>query len=126
MSSSREFQAGRYNPVVPFPEFPITPTSPAPGAGHPTIEAALAACDADGTRSILDIAFVGETPDFLVAAPLAPEVLRSTFGTTQPTVRVVEAQPKILEHVGRGQAVYVIAYEDGAPTAIVFAGISCD
>ncbi len=61
----REFRAGRYNPVMPFPKFPVTPTSPAPGAQHATIDAALDATDADGTRSILDIFSIGEEPDFI-------------------------------------------------------------
>ena len=50
----REFRAGRYNPVMPFPPFPIDASSPAPGAQHATIDQALTDSDADGTRSILD------------------------------------------------------------------------
>jgi hypothetical protein len=68
----REFHAGRYNPVTPFPKFPITPTSPAPGARHASIEAALEATGADGTRSILDISSIAEKPGLLVAAPMTP------------------------------------------------------
>ena len=33
----REFVAGRYNPVMPFIEFPITDDSPSPGANHESI-----------------------------------------------------------------------------------------
>jgi hypothetical protein len=122
----REFQAGRYNPVVPFPIFPITSTSPAPGAGHASIEAALEASDADGTRSILDIFSIGEEPGFLVAGPLTDEILHSTYGTTRPTRQMVEENLNFLEHLERGQAAYIILYENGSPTAILFAGYSFD
>jgi hypothetical protein len=49
----REFEAGRYNPAIPFLDFPIGPASPAPGKQHSSIQQALDASDADGTRSIL-------------------------------------------------------------------------
>ena len=55
----REFRAGRYNPVVPLLEFPISGDYPGPGARHASIEAAIEASDADGTRSILDMTRVG-------------------------------------------------------------------
>jgi hypothetical protein len=122
----REFRAGRYNPVMPFPKFPITPTSPVPGARHTTIDEAMEAADADGTRSILDIFSIGEEPDFLVAAPLTNEILNSKYGTIRPTRQMVEANLDFLEHIERGQAAYIILYEDGSPTAILFAGYSFD
>ena len=80
----REFQAGRYTPVLWSIEF----TEPAfsaqtPGAQHASIDEALDASEADGTRSILDISQIGDTPDFCVAAPLNKEELASLFGTTQ-------------------------------------------
>ncbi len=52
---NREFNAGRYNPVIPFPEFPISEDSPSPGPKHKSIEDALNAAIPDGTRSILDL-----------------------------------------------------------------------
>ena len=51
----REFEAGRYNPVMPFIEFPIDPAADSPGPQHRSIQHARAAADTDGTRSILDI-----------------------------------------------------------------------
>jgi hypothetical protein len=122
----REFQAGTYNPVTPFLDFPITPSSPAPGAGHRTIEDAFDDADADGTRSILDISSIGDEPDFGVACPVSPDVLQSLYGTTQPTARAVEANMDFLDDVERGHAVYVVCYTDGAPTELVFAGYSFD
>ncbi len=122
----REFLAGRYNPVIPFINFPITPASPAPGAGHSTISDAFEDADADGTRSILDIVGIGDEPDFGVACPLAPEVLQSLYGTTRPTLAAVEGNMDFLEDVERGQAVYIVCYTDGAPTELLFAGYSYD
>ena len=122
----REFRAGRYNPVMPFIDFPITPASAAPGAQHPTIEEALADSDADGTRSILDISGIADEPDFGVACPLSPEVLQDLYGTTQPSLAAVEANMAFLEDVERGHAVYIVCYTGGAPTELFFAGYSFD
>jgi len=58
----REFRAGRYNPVVPLLEFPISGDYSGPGARHVSIEAAIEASDADGTRSILDMTRIGTAP----------------------------------------------------------------
>jgi len=122
----REFQAGRYNPVTPFPKFPITPSSPAPGRGHESIEAALAASDADGTRSILDIASIADEPDFFVATPVSEETLRATYGTTRPTREMVEANITAINQIERGHAIYVVLYANDAPSEILFAGYSFD
>ena len=122
----QEFQAGRYNPVMPFIDFPLTPASPAPGPGHRTIADAFADADADGTRSILDIMGIGDEPNFGVACPLAPEVLQSLYGTTRPTLAAVEGNMEFLADVERGQAVYVVCYTNGAPSELLFAGYSYD
>ena len=45
----REFQAGRYNPAMPFLNFPIDLSVPGPGAQHDSIEEAFEEADADGT-----------------------------------------------------------------------------
>ncbi|MCC5636868.1 hypothetical protein LC593_13565 [Nostoc sp. CHAB 5844] len=111
----REFQAGRYNPVIPLLDFPITENSLAPGAQHISIQAALEASDADGTRSILDILRVADRPCpllgdefeaallggeeyheilgeiFNTAFPLNPAELITLFGTEQPTHEMIES-----------------------------------
>jgi hypothetical protein len=46
----REFQAGRYYPVTPFPEFPVDLEAPSAAPPHRSIEEVM-----DGTRSILAI-----------------------------------------------------------------------
>ena len=122
----REFLAGRYNPAVDFPEFPVGPQSPAPGARHDSIEEALEDADADGTRSILDMERVGDVPDYSVVAPLPKEELRNLFGTDRPTREMVESSDELFDALERGQGVYVVVYDGGRPSEIFFAGYSFD
>src|SRR5919197_4342021 len=118
----REFLAGRYNPVLWFPEFPIGPQSPAPGAQHGSIEEAIEDADADGTRSILDMEKVSDTPDYSAVAPLPEDELIELFGTNKPTHEMVEGSDDLYEHLERGQGVYIVVYSDGQPSEIFFAG----
>jgi hypothetical protein len=120
-----EFAAGRYNPVIRFPEFPIGPDSPSPGPGHSSIKAAVKATMEDGTRSILDMERVSASPDYCVVAPLPESELRRLYGTTQPTREMVE-EMMFLEDAERGQGIYIILYKDGIPSEILFAGYSFD
>ena len=124
----REFEAGRYNPVIRslYSLFPIGPDSPAPGAQHDSIEDAREASDADGTRSILDLEHISEEPDLCAAAPLPPEELKRLFGTEQPTHEMVEQNEELFDGIERGQGIYVIVYKDGEPDEIFFAGYSFD
>ncbi|MDQ3908481.1 MAG: hypothetical protein M3268_09065 [Acidobacteriota bacterium] len=122
----REFRAGRYNPAVDFPEFPVTPQSPAPGARHDTIEEALEDSDADGTRSILDMMRVAEEPDYAALAPLPRETLVELFGTDRPTRAMIEASDDLFELLERGQGAYVVVYDGDAPSEYFFAGYSFD
>jgi hypothetical protein len=122
----REFMAGRYNPAVNFPLFPVGPQSPAPGAQHDSIEEALEDSDADGTRSILDMERVGDVPDYGVVAPLPKEELMNLFGTERPTREMVESSDELFEPLERGQGVYVVVYDGGQPSEIFFAGYSFD
>jgi hypothetical protein len=122
----REFRAGRYNPVMPFIDFPITLSSPAPGPQHRSIQEAVTAAGADGTRSILDIAAISDTRDYGVAYRLSPEALLAMFGTDQPTAAEVDAGLGTLEELDRGQAFCLVLYSDGAPSEVLFAGCSYD
>ena len=122
----REFDAGRYNPAVDFPDFPVTDESPAPGAQHDTIEEAQEDADADGTRSILDMERVADAADFGTVAPLARETLLELFGTAEPTREIVEGSDELHGVLERGQGVYIIVYEGGRPSEIFFAGYSYD
>lgn len=122
----REFRAGRYNPVMPFPPFPVGPNSPAPGAEHDSIEEALEESDADGTRSILDLDHIADEPDFGAVTLLPEESLEDLFGTAQPTRQMIEANMDFFEEMERGQGIYIIAHKDGQPDEIFFAGYSFD
>ena len=122
----REFLAGRYNPAIPFPEFPVDENSPVIGAQHSSIEEALEDADADGTRSILDMMKVSDTRDYFAVAPLSEEKLRELFGTDKPTYEMIEDSEELYEVLERGQGVYIIAYKDAQPSKILFAGYSFD
>lgn len=122
----REFQAGRYNPVIAFPEFPVTVDSPAPGAEHDSIEEAFEEADADGTRSILDMMTVSDAPDYCAVAPLPPEDLLDFFGTERPTHEMIEESEELYDRLERGQGVYIIVYKEDQPSEIFFAGYSFD
>jgi hypothetical protein len=122
----REFKAGRYNPVMDFPDFPVTTQSPAPGAAHDSIEAAFEDADADGTRSILDMMTISPTPDYNAVTPLPEEALMNLFGTDKPTREMIEETDELFDELERGQGVYIIAYKDDRPSEIFFAGYSFD
>jgi hypothetical protein len=122
----QEFEAGRYNPAIKLLDFPITEKSPSPGAQHLSMEDALMASDADGTRSILDILRVSDTPCplsrdefeaallgqgnyeilgeiFNTAFPLSTSELIELFGTEQPTHDMVQS---VIFGKARSEAAY--------------------
>ena len=122
----REFKAGRYNPAMMLPEFPVTESSPAPGPKHRSIEEALEDSDADGTRSILDMERIGKTPDFGVVVPLAPDRLKDLFGTERPTREMIEENMDFFDEIERGQGICITVYTGDKPFEIFFAGYSYD
>ena len=125
----REFEAGRYNPVIRslYSLFPIGPESPAPGAQHESIEEALEDADADGTRSILDLDHISDEPDFGAATRLPDEELEKLFKTTEPTHEMIEDKSgDLFENIERGQGIYIVVYKEGEPDEIFFAGYSFD
>jgi len=122
----REFAAGRYNPVIPFPEFPVTATAPSPGHQHASIEEALEAAGESGTRSILDMHGTGSRPGYSIVAPLPSHRLVEIFGTNHPSRSMLEANLEFLGDIERGQGVYIVAYADNHPEQILFAGYSYD
>lgn len=121
----QEFQAGRYNPVIPFPFTTFMEESSPPGSAHRSINEATRASGADGTRSILDLGRVSPTASPGAVFRLPDGVLMRFFGTTRPTREMVEqgSQSELLE---RGQGCYIILYRDGEPDEILFAGLSYD
>ena len=124
---TREFEAGRYNPVIPFLEFDMdaAPTT-SPGRQHASIAEALEASEADGTRSILDIERIADHADFGVAVRLQSARLAELYGTDRPTRQMVKENMDFFEDVERGQAVYFVLFQDGKPSELFFAGMSYD
>jgi hypothetical protein len=136
----REFEAGRYNPVIRFLEFPIGPNSPSPGRQHASIEEAIEATEADGTRSILDT-MRGVLPvpyktdpdptnmddlPFAGVSPLSEADRIAFFGDVRPSREAVENSDALWHHLQRGTAIYVVLFANGEPHEIYFAGISFD
>jgi hypothetical protein len=122
----QEFEAGRYNPVMPFIEFPIDPAAESPGAQHLSIHHARDAADMDGTRSILDIEGIGDRIQIGVAARLDDESLEELYETNQPTHEMIEANMDFFEKVDRGEAIYIVVYKHDRPDELFFAGYSFD
>jgi hypothetical protein len=123
----REFEAGRYYPAMLMVPDVIDADTPGPGRQHATIADAAAAAGAEGTKSILDIESVADDPGFGIVCPLTDEQLDIYFETTTPTRRQILADPAMLNHVERGEAVCFPTYdEQGNPVALCFAGYSCD
>jgi hypothetical protein len=127
----QEFAAGRYlKPARPH-------TAPS------SIEEAVRACDASGTRSILDMIGVADSPrpigfsledafesgvdpGFGLVAPLAPEQLVEAFGTERPTRAMVKANGVYYEWIDRGLGIYIVVYDGDSPSELHFAGYSFD
>jgi hypothetical protein len=128
----REFQAGRYNPVTPFPEFPVRLDAATPGSQHRSIEEVLENTNEDGTRSILDIPQIARSPlddsqmPFCTAFPLADSEIVELFGTSRPTRQAVEANHTMWDRIPRGSAICVTLYDNDAACEILFAGYSFD
>ena len=124
-----EFRAGRfYQPSHLQPSLfgrlfgrpPSKPNRPA------SIREAIRIADRDatGTRSILDMEGISESPDYGAVSPVAPEELRRLLGTDQPTRELAAQCEELFESIDRGQGIYVITYEQGRPDGIFFAGYS--
>ena len=90
----RELRAGRYNPAMPSIPFPVDPAEPAPGAKHASVEAARAAADADGTRSILDM-------DRVVTEPRVPGVDDGMVGLQEHLDALADEGPGGLVDLGQ-------------------------
>ncbi|MGO4686049.1 hypothetical protein [Hyphomicrobium sp. 2TAF46] len=128
----RELNAGRYNPVTPFPKFPVDLNSLVTGQLHASFEEALNASDADGTRSIIDIHFVSGVPregpsePDVTAWPLSENQLSELFGTTEPSPEAIASNYKFWEGISRGSGAYIILKQNGVPHGIFFGGCSFD
>lgn len=126
----QEFRAGRfYQPSQVYPGFfgrliGRKPTKPEPRSISEAIK--FADADATGTRSILDMERISDTPASGAVSPVPKEELRRIFGTDQPTLEMLEQSDELPERIDRGKGIYVITYRQGKPDGIYFAGYSYD
>jgi|SRR5579859_6272818 len=124
----REFQAGRYYPVVGIPQYPVLVNSASPGAKHRTIEEAVEAAGPNGTRSILDMKGVSLTgpPRPGIIVPLPAEKIVQLYGSSFPTRPMIENNMDFFAGLDRGQGVFVVAFRQNTPDELLFAGYSYD
>lgn len=88
---------------------------------------ALEAFDADGTASVLDLSGFVDEPEPGQCWQLTADQLEALFDTTKPTRAAVEdAADQLVEELGRGEALCLVAYANGKPSEVLFAGWSFD
>jgi hypothetical protein len=100
------------------------------GSKPKTIEELLKRQGESGTHSILDIIRVSPEPEFRAVSPLPASKLVEIFGTEKPSHAEIESKynEDVLEEYicERWQGIYIVAYRDGLPDEIFFAGSSGD
>ena len=105
-------------------------TSPNPRPKPTTIEELLESRAESGTHSILDIHSISSEPQFGAISPFPRTKLVEFFGTETPTheqIEEVHDSGSLEEYVSeRWQGVYIVAYRNGLPSEIFFAGCSGD
>ena len=69
---------------------------------------------------------IADTPSPGTLSPVPPDELQRVFGTEQPTREMVEQSEELIEHIDRGQGIYIVTYQHGKPDGIFFAGYSYD
>ncbi|MBP0004079.1 MAG: hypothetical protein J7642_10245 [Cyanobacteria bacterium SBC] len=151
----QEFEAGRYDPAMNMHDpawymfmfkFPPTEDSVAPGAKHPSIEAACDDSTEDGTGSILDIEKISDSIRQSASYGLSSDEVIEVFNTDKPTRETIEALIDekdvgswseemrevweqwyvLLESIGRGECRHIILYDRDEPSDIFFVGYSWD
>ncbi len=95
-----------------------------------TIEKLLELQGESGTHSILDILSISAEPKFAAISPLRRSKLVEFFGSDTPSRSQIEEAHNsgALEALisERWEGVYIVAYRDGSPSEIFFAGCSGD
>lgn len=83
----------------------------------------------EGTKSVLDIYGISDSPDIAQACPLTEDELLAWFGTTQieeDDIEKVDHCAEFWRSIGRGEARYLVLYQDGVPSQYYFAGYTFD
>lgn len=95
-----------------------------------TIEQLLESQGENGTHSILDIVSISSEPKFGAISPFPQTKLVGCFGSETPShsqIEEVRSSGSLEKYVSeRWQGIYIIAYRDGSPSEIFFAGCSGD
>jgi hypothetical protein len=101
-----------------------------------TIEEAVENSGECGSCSILDIQKIAAAPTDYAACPVPDDILIQQFDTNHPSreavVRVYDSDDDdtiffdFFYELGRGQACYIVIYQEGRPTEVFFAGWSVD
>jgi len=92
-----------------------------------TPEDAIAQAGGLDTHSILDIYYISDVPDYGSASPLTHSEMLEVFGTTTPEISNInfsDLTSTLHNYRYRGQAVYIILYEQFQPTTIFFSGFT--
>jgi len=134
----REFDAGRYSPVmyqwdIPYPLANLS-NAPAPGKQHASIEEVMEDEQVmeEGTGTILDIMQISDKLGEGSAYVPTNEELIEHFGTDKPTSEIIDEKVWYYwEHVAnsfgvRGVGICITAYHNDAPSALYFGGYSYD
>ena len=74
--------------------------------------------------SILDLDHIADEADFGAVTAVPEEILEDLYGTIQPTRAMIEKNMDFFEGIDRGQGIYIVAYKNGQPHEILFAGYS--
>ena len=69
---------------------------------------------------------ISPTPNLGAISPVPPDDLQRFFGTSQPTLEIIERSDEFIDSLERGQGVYIILHQNGKPHQIYFAGYSYD
>jgi hypothetical protein len=109
----REFTAGRYH---------------LPGKKPKTIDDVFNNMSEEGTRSILDMIKVSDSPEMCAVSPFTSEELTEILGTDKPTHKIVETKLfKIFNAISeRGEGRYLVVYKDNKPDELLLSGYSFD
>ena len=101
------------------------PLPPEPKAG--SIDEAREIAAESGTCSVLDVVKLGKKPGPGVAGPLSARVLEAAVGADRPTLAQAESGLVALyQRLGRGQATYIVCYENDQPAYYLVIGMSYD
>jgi hypothetical protein len=102
---------------------------PQPKPKPKTIEELLEQRAESGTHSILDIICVSSEPKFGAVSSFPSSKLLEFFGSETPShakIKEVYEAGSLEDFFKRWEGIYVIAYRDGSPHEIFFAGCSGD